>query len=109
VFNYRRADLYQIELMLTHVRFIQKTVGQAVDDDYLVFLEHIAYEIKAISTGTRAAFPEVDWASIDRFRDFVAYEVQHLRPGDVIETVSDEVLMLATLLPSVRDKVKASV
>lgn len=53
------------KLMLDHIQLVKKTQGQKIDIDYLVFLEHIAYNLDDISEETKAAFPEVDWTSVD--------------------------------------------
>lgn len=99
-----KADLYMAKLMLDHIQLVKKTQGQKIDIDYLVFLDHIAYNLDDISEETKAAFPEVDWTSVDQFRTFITYEVQHFKLGDIIETVSPEILMLSHTLPLLRDK-----
>lgn len=92
-------------LMLEHIKLVKKIQGQKIDIDFLIFLEHIAYNLENISEETRCAFPEIDWVSIDQFRIFITYEAQYFKLGDIIETISPEILMLSyNTLPLLREK-----
>lgn len=106
LYNYCKADLYLTNLMLDHVQLIQKTLGRQIDIDYMIGLEHITYQLDEISEETKCAFPEIDWTCIDKLREFVAYEARHFKLGDVIETVSEDILTLSKTLPLVRDELK---
>jgi uncharacterized protein with HEPN domain len=93
-----------ITLMLEHIQMLKKTMGQVLDVDYMIFLEHLAYNLCEISDETRCTFPEIDWTCVNQMHELIAYEVQHVRPGDVIESVSEELLHLADALPPIREK-----
>ncbi|GAX47861.1 hypothetical protein [Pseudolactococcus reticulitermitis] len=103
MYNYLKADLYLVNLMLDHVQLVEKTVGRQIDTDYMIHLEHIAYHLSEISDKTKQILPEMNWACLSRLRDLINYEVYHFKLGDVIETVSDEMLVLSELLPKLRD------
>jgi uncharacterized protein with HEPN domain len=90
--------------MLDHVQMIKKTIGREIDVDYMILLEHVTYNLCEISQETRLAFPEIDWEFVAKIHDFITYEVQHFKAGDIIETVSEEILLLADILPPVREK-----
>lgn len=90
-------------MMLDHVKLVKKTVGQQIDVDYMIDLEHVAYNIREISEETKRTLPELDWACMTKFCDLITYEVYHFKPGDRIETVSEEMLTMAELLPQLRD------
>ena len=102
LYNYLKADLYLIKMMLDHVQLVKKTVGHKIDADYMVGLEHIAYHLREISDETKRTLPELDWACLAKLQDLIAYEVYHFKPGDTIETVSDELLLLEELLPQLQ-------
>ncbi|GAB2023115.1 hypothetical protein RyT2_21890 [Pseudolactococcus yaeyamensis] len=104
MYNYCKADLYMTNLMLDHVQLIQKMQGQQIDVDYIIYLEHIAYNLEDISEETRGAFPEINWTSIDKLRAFISYEVYHFELGDMIEVVSDDILVLSDMLLLLRGK-----
>lgn len=102
MYNYLKADFYLIKMMLDHVQLVKKTVGHKIDADYMVGLEHIAYHLREISDETKRTLPELDWACLAKLQDLIAYEVYHFKPGDTIETVSDELLLLEELLPQLQ-------
>ena len=75
----------------------------------MIELEHIAYKIREISDETKRTFPELDWTCVSKFRDLITYEVYHFKPGDKIETVSDEMLLMADRLPQLRNTLSLEV
>ena len=109
MYNYLKADLYLINMMLDHVKLLKNTVGQEIDIDYMIELEHIAYNIREISDEAKRTFPELDWTCVSKFRDLITYEVYHFKPGDKIETVSDEMLLMADRLPQLRNTLSLEV
>lgn len=109
MYNYLKGDLYLINMMLDHVKLLKKTVGQQIDVDYMIDLEHVAYNIREISDETKRTLPELDWTCVSKFRDLITYEVYHFKPGDKIETVSDEMLIMADILPQLRNSLTLEV
>lgn len=97
-----KSDLYVTNMMLDHVQLVQRTLGQAITIDYMIYLEHIAFQLafqlQAISETTKQIFPDIDWQCIDRLQDLVEYEVQHFKLGDVIETVDADLTKIGNEL-----------